>query len=317
MLRVVTGGLSLLLVVAQVTPVMAQPTPVQPGGPQVQPTRPRPEIQPPRPLVQPPRPPRPEIQPPPPPRPEIQPPRPPRPPYPEIQPPRPVRPRPPYPPQIIQPPRPVYGNLRCESYNYAYKLCPVATRGGVQLARRIAGQCREGYSWGYNRRAVWVHHGCRADFRIGYGGGVPDRPYPDRDDNRGPSTGAVIAGVAVAGGLIALLASNANKKRQANEAANATPPSYSPGPPAALRADLSRLPSASRTSVQTCLSDAARQIGATGGSRVEFDKPESLEAGNGGWRLRTTLIATYPDGDRDVPVYCRATPTKVIELTFG
>ena len=309
MSRIVASGLSLLLIVAQVTPVTAQPTtPQQPGEPQIQPTRPaRPDVRPPRP-----------------PRPEIQPPRPPRPPYPEIQPPRPPypeRPRPPYPPQI-QPPRPTYGTLRCESFNYAYKRCPTATLNGVQLARRIAGQCRQGYSWGYDRRSVWVHHGCRADFRIGYGGGVPDRPYPDRpypdrDDNRGPSTGAVIAGVAVAGGLIALLASNANRKRNAAEAANAAPPTYAPGPPAALSADLARLPAASRPSVQTCLFDATRQIGATGGSRMTFTEPETLEAGNGGWRLRTTLIATYPDGDRDVPVYCRATPSKVIELSFG
>ena len=25
---------------------------------------------------------------------------------------------------------------------------------------------RQGYSWGYDRRDIWVDHGCRADFQL-------------------------------------------------------------------------------------------------------------------------------------------------------
>lgn len=205
--------------------------------------------------------------------------------------------------------------VRCESFNYRYKSCPANTRGGVQIQRQIAGDCRP-RNWGYDRRSIWVDNGCRAIFSTGFSNG-------NDNDGRGPSTGAVIAGVAVAGGLIALLASNAEKKKKEREAAaaaasaDAGPVIHPPQPPAALVANLDAVPSSARSSVQTCLFEAARQIGATGGTRLAYDGAQSLEPGNGGWRLRAALRATYPDGVRDVPMFCRATPSKVIELTFG
>ena len=47
--------------------------------------------------------------------------------------------------------------------------------------QRSGSPCRQGYSWGYDRRGIWVDHGCRADFitRVavgpgpGYGPGGP------------------------------------------------------------------------------------------------------------------------------------------------
>jgi hypothetical protein len=30
-------------------------------------------------------------------------------------------------------------------------------------------RCTEGYSWGFDRRGVWVDHGCRAEFRLHQG----------------------------------------------------------------------------------------------------------------------------------------------------
>lgn len=219
-------------------------------------------------------------------------------------------------------------SLRCESRRNKRERCAADTDNRVQLTRVLAGQCREGRTWGYDRRSIWVDKGCRAVFSYGYAqnGQYPGRPDPDRDKDKGPSTGAIIAGVAVAGGLIALLASNANKKKK-EEAAAATPEpatpqpaapaTYPPGPPAALSADLSPLPSASRPSVQTCLREAARQIGVTGGTRLTYDRLVSLEPGNGGWRFGAQLTASYPDGDRSLPLYCRATPTKVIQLDFA
>ena len=86
--------------------------------------------------------------------------------------------------------------------------------------------------------------------------------------------------------------------------------------PATLSANLSSLPSAARPSVQNCMTDAARQIGVTGGTRLSYDKLVSLEQGNGGWRIRATMTATYPDGAKQVEMYCRATPSEIIQLDF-
>lgn len=235
----------------------------------------------------------------------------------------------------VQPPRPTYpGNqygrtIRCESRKGRTERCSVPTENRVQLVRRLGGTCTQNRTWGYNRSAIWVSNGCRAEFAYGRGvgggnGGYNPNPRPPEKD-KGPSTGAIIAGVAVAGGLIALLATSGKKKKKAEEAPATAAPSpepeapatFPPGPPAALSADLSALPTDSRPAVQTCLYEAAKQIGATGGTRLRYDKLTSLEPGNGGWRFGASLTATYPDGDRTLPLYCRATPTKVIQLDFA
>lgn len=323
-----------LLTTSSVTPVMAQTRPAPVDGPQILPVRPAPPTRPSPPTtgpsVQPPRPPYPGG----PGGPAIQPPRP----YPggpggpAIQPPRP--PRPPYPGEpggpAIQPPRPYPGGpaivfpgngytLRCESFRNQRQRCAADTESRVQLVRRLGGACTQGRTWGYDRRSIWVDRGCRAEFSYGrWAGGGGHYPQPDRD--KGPSTGAVIAGVVVAGGLIALLANSANRKPAQGAATTREPPApatFPAGPPAALVADLAPLPSAARPSVQTCLYEAARQIGATGGTRLSYDRLVSLEQGNGGWRFGASLTATYPDGDRVLPFYCRATPTKVIQIDFA
>ena len=62
------------------------------------------------------------------------------------------------------------------------------------------------------------------------------------------------------------------------------------------------------------MNDAARQIGVTGGTRLSYDRLVNLEQGNGGWRIRAAMTATYPDGARAMEMYCRATPTQIIQL---
>jgi Protein of unknown function (DUF3011) len=58
--------------------------------------------------------------------------------------------------------------LTCSSDDMRRHYCGADTRTGVQLLRqRSDATCRQGYSWGYDRRGVWVDHGCRADFAIG------------------------------------------------------------------------------------------------------------------------------------------------------
>lgn len=221
------------------------------------------------------------------------------------------------------------GRLTCESRNGRRQVCAAPTDGYAVVLRNLSRtQCVQGRNWSVDRRAIVVDDGCRAEFGYGraYAGGGSYPGYPQPDRNRGPSTGAVIAGVAVAGGLIALLASQANKKKAATEAAAAPPPasgsgsvpgtSFRPGPPAAIAADLRELPAAARGPAQTCMFEAARQIGATGGTRVAWDKMTSLEPGNGGYRFRADLTADYPDGQRQVPMFCRATPSRVIQLDF-
>ncbi|WP_426164760.1 hypothetical protein [Sandarakinorhabdus sp. DWP1-3-1] len=148
----------------------------------------------------------------------------------------------------------------------------------------------------------------------GWGGGYypPSQYYYDR----GPSAGEVIAGVVVAGGLLALL-SSANRSSSAGNGQSYVPPQGNDAQPAAINVDLMTLPSAARPVASTCLTEAARQIGATGGREISIAALDDVEKGNGGYRLRMTLNGTYPDETRRIPMYCRATPTRIIELTFG
>lgn len=214
------------------------------------------------------------------------------------------------------------GTVRCESRGNRYEQCNVPTDNRVELLRRIGGRCNDGRQWGYTRNYIWVNEGCRAEFGYGYASAVPlPQPIPDRDKDKGSNAGLIIGGIVVAGGLLALLASqNKKKKEAAGEKADAdgdTPTSYPPGPPATLSANLSGLPSASRSTVQNCLNDAARQVGITGGTRLTYDRLVNLEQGNGGWRIRAAMTAAYPDGNHAVEMYCRATPTQIIQLDLN
>jgi hypothetical protein len=58
--------------------------------------------------------------------------------------------------------------VSCSSDDMHRHYCPADTRrGSVQLLKqRSDSACRQGYSWGYDRRGIWVDRGCRADFQI-------------------------------------------------------------------------------------------------------------------------------------------------------
>ncbi|WP_428630533.1 DUF3011 domain-containing protein [Sphingopyxis sp.] len=218
-----------------------------------------------------------------------------------------------YPTPLPQPVNDYAGTLNCESWSYKYQQCNVPTNNRVELTRKIAGKCNAGRQWGYTDNYIWVDKGCRAEFSYGYRNVRP----PENDKDKGPSTGLIIGGVVVAGGLLALLLSKKKKSATVGETAAEAPSTYPAGPPATLSANLSALPSASRASVQNCMTDAARQIGVTGGTRLSYDKLVSLEQGNGGWRIRAAMTATYPDGAKQVEMYCRATPSDIIQLDFS
>ncbi len=218
-----------------------------------------------------------------------------------------------YPTPLPQPVQDYAGTIRCESRGSRYEQCNVATNGRVELVQRIGGKCNAGRQWGYTADYIWVDKGCRADFGYGYWNAQP----PEKEKDKGPSTGLIIGGVVVAGGLLALLLSKKKKTSTGEETAAEAPATYPAGPPATLSANLSSLPSAARPSVQNCMTDAARQIGVTGGTRLSYDKLVSLEQGNGGWRIRAAMTATYPDGPRSIEMYCRATPSDIIQLDFS
>lgn len=58
--------------------------------------------------------------------------------------------------------------ISCSSDDMHRHYCPADTRGGVQLVKqRSDSSCRQGKSWGYDNRGIWVDKGCRADFQVG------------------------------------------------------------------------------------------------------------------------------------------------------
>ncbi len=68
--------------------------------------------------------------------------------------PLPVRPR----PQIIT----------CSSVAGRRTYCRADVSRGVRLVKERGGApCRQGQSWGFDNRGIWVDRGCRADFAVG------------------------------------------------------------------------------------------------------------------------------------------------------
>ena len=57
--------------------------------------------------------------------------------------------------------------VRCESSNGRTQYCDVGYARDVRLERQLSrGQCTEGYTWGFDRRGLWVSEGCRGEFSI-------------------------------------------------------------------------------------------------------------------------------------------------------
>lgn len=62
------------------------------------------------------------------------------------------------------------GTITCSSDDGKRHYCGADTRGGVTLVNQRSGSpCRQGSTWGYDQRGIWVDRGCRADFRLGRG----------------------------------------------------------------------------------------------------------------------------------------------------
>jgi Protein of unknown function (DUF3011) len=204
---------------------------------------------------------------------------------------------------------------QCAARGDRQERCRVRTENRVTLVNRYNGKCRLNRDWGFDSVSIWVRNKCRASFAYGYGRFYPDGGYDYHDDDKGPDAGLIIGGVVVAAGLIALLSKSKKNVDDVPETSETAPPPPTGGM-ASLDADLTAVAANVRPSLQACLNETAKQIGATGGTKVKFDGITKLEEGNGGWRINGQLIVTYPGGDSPLPMFCRATPTKVIELDF-
>lgn len=96
--------------------------------------------------------------------------------------------------------------VRCESRNFRYRYCRADTDNEVRLEREMSRRnCVLWRSWGYDRRGIWVDNGCRAEFRVGRGGGL--------SGGEKAAIGAV-AGAAVIAAIIA--SRNGDSKREAD-----------------------------------------------------------------------------------------------------
>jgi hypothetical protein len=92
--------------------------------------------------------------------------------------------------------------IRCDSRGLGYNFCRVDTGGKVELVdKHSLFSCREGRSWGYDDRGVWVDKGCSASFRVG------------RDDHH--RNKAAIAGAVVGLAALAAIASSRHKAEAA------------------------------------------------------------------------------------------------------
>lgn len=95
--------------------------------------------------------------------------------------------------------------ITCESRHGHYNFCRIDTDGKVELVRETSSaSCREGRSWGYEDRGIWVDRGCSAEFRVGR-------------DSKHDKHAAVAAGVVGLAIIAALAARNSHQQHEQQE----------------------------------------------------------------------------------------------------
>ena len=97
--------------------------------------------------------------------------------------------------------------VNCESHNHQYNHCSIDTHGYVRMKEQTSrSDCRQGQSWDYDKRGIWVDDNCSGIFV------VESRHHTsDHEDHKDSSTGEVIAAVAALA-LIAAVTSSSNDK---------------------------------------------------------------------------------------------------------
>lgn len=186
------------------------------------------------------------------------------------------------------------GQLTCTArpFGGGDQYCRANTQNRVQVLRQFAGQCRPGTDWSYDAGGIRVRNGCSAEFGFGQ--------FGDHGGNTGGvNTGALIGGGILAAGLIALLASR-GKKAEAT-GVNA----------AQIIADYGQFPGAAVEDARACLTEAARQVGATGGTRVALDRVDGASREGSGWRLFARLTGTYDGRAQQLSMTCLSSGGRV------
>jgi hypothetical protein len=233
----------------------------------------------------------------------------------------------PMPPSTLPAPLPPSGSLfagsvKCESDRNRSRTCGARNnQGRVEIVQVHGGSCVRNRSFYYSTDSITVTDGCRATFAYGYGN---HRPKASSGPNALPW---LLAGAGATAGIVAIINSgNDRSEPEARPAPPPPPPAETPPqagpqppfpalPPAAIEANTQFLTADQQRSMQTCLLEGARQTGITGGTVLRLDAMESIEQGNGGWRFRFRATTTHPDRQRQFSVFCRATPTSIVEFT--
>lgn len=225
------------------------------------------------------------------------------------------------------------GTTRCESQNHRPRSCRAQTQNRVEIVEVHGGSCARGRSFTYDLNSIRVTDGCRATFAYGYGN---VRPQASGGSSALPW---LLAGAGATAGIVAI-ANSGNNSPPPQEArpvpapapvqpAPPPPPVAEPAPPAVPQPPFPALPPAKieantqmltadqQRTMQTCLFEAARQTGVSGGTHMRLDSVDEIVQGNGGWRFRFRATGTWPNGQRQYNAFCRATPTQVIEFTVS
>jgi hypothetical protein len=223
------------------------------------------------------------------------------------------------------------GTIRCESQNFQPRSCRARTQDRVEIVQVHGGSCARNRSFTYTAEQIRVTDGCRATFAYGYGN---VQPQADSGSNALPW---VLAGAGATAGIVALANSGSDSPPPPEArpapvapppppAQTAPPPPAQPQtpqppfpalPPAKLDANIQMLTADQQRTMQTCLFEGARQTGLSGGSALRLDSVDEIVAGNGGWRFRFRATGTWPNGQRQGSIFCRATPTQIIEFTVS
>jgi Protein of unknown function (DUF3011) len=58
--------------------------------------------------------------------------------------------------------------VSCSSNDGLKKYCALDTKSGAHLVKRSSeAECKQGESWGYDEKGLWVDHGCGGEFAVG------------------------------------------------------------------------------------------------------------------------------------------------------
>lgn len=118
--------------------------------------------------------------------------------------------------------------ITCESTGGQQRFCPADTRYGATLVNQLSRSgCRQGSTWGYDNRGIWVSNGCRAQFAVG-DRNLAGHNHTNGSDNDGA---AAIAALAILAAGAAAVHHEHDKDRRERSQQNNSYRSYDYQPP--------------------------------------------------------------------------------------